>query len=65
MDPYEHKWLEFRAADNPKMGEGIFAKKDFKDGELIASYVGFVYEEKKGPFRIYEKNLWHEFDQVR
>lgn len=56
VDPYERKWLELRAADNSKMGEGIYAKKDFKDGELIASYVGFVFEEKKGHLRIYEKN---------
>ena len=56
LDPYEQKWLELRVADNPKMGEGVFTKKDFKDGELLASYVGFVFGGENGQFRIYQKN---------
>ena len=56
VDPYEQKWLELRVANNPKMGEGVFTKKDFKNGELLASYVGFVFGGENGQFRIYQKN---------
>ena len=56
VDPYERKWLELRVATNPKMGEGVFTKKAFKEGELLASYVGFVYGKQNGQYRIYEKS---------
>ena len=55
-DPYERKWLVLRTADNPKMGEGVFAKKDFKKGELLASYAGFIFGKKNGQLKIYVKN---------
>ena len=42
-DPYERKWLELRTATNPKMGQGVFMKKDAKKGVFISIYHGLVY----------------------
>ena len=56
LDPYEEKWLALREATDPNMGQGIYALKDFKEGELVASYHGFVFGKSNGQFEIYNKN---------
>ena len=55
MDPYERKWLELKPANNLKMGEGLYSKKDFERGELVSSYNGFVYGKTNGEYDIYDK----------
>lgn len=37
------------------MGVGVYAKKDFKDGELVAIYNALTFRYKNGEFDLYEK----------
>ena len=55
MDPYEQKMVELKIAKNSKMGEGVFAKKDIKKGELAAVYNGFIFKHKSEEFDLYKK----------
>ena len=58
MDPFEQKWLELKIASNPKMEEGVFAKRDFKKGELTAIYNGFMFTHANGEFDLYKRSCW-------
>ena len=53
LDPYEKKWLQLKIADNEKMGEGVFTKRDLKPGTLVSSYNGFVFETKNNESDLY------------
>ena len=53
FDPYEHKWLEIKAANKANMGEGVFTKRDVEPNTLVSSYSGFVYGTKSGEHKIY------------
>ena len=55
LDPYERKWLELRVADNEKMGEGVFTKRDVKKDTLVSSYNGFVYDKQNGESKLYRE----------
>ena len=54
MDPYEQRWVELKMAENEQMGVGVYAKKDFKDGELVAIYNALTFRYKNGEFDLYE-----------
>ena len=56
LDPYERKWLELKTADNPKMGEGVFLKRDAKAGVFVSSYHGFVFGQNNTQLGIYDQN---------
>ena len=56
LDPYERKWLELRPAHNPKMGEGVYTKRDLKKHMLASSYNGLVFGHSNGEHEIYSKN---------
>ena len=53
VDPYEHKWLELRSANNANMGQGVFTKIDIEPHTLVSSYNGFVYGRANGEYEIY------------
>ena len=55
IDPYERKWLDLRGADDAKMGQGVFVKKDVKSGLFISSYTGFFYGHANGQHALYNK----------
>ena len=55
LDPYERKWLELRLADNEKMGEGVFTKRDVKKDTLVSSYNGFAYDAQNGEHDLYRQ----------
>ena len=55
LDPYEHKWLELRTANNRNMGQGVFAKRDIEPNVLVSSYNGFVYGEENGELDLYTR----------
>ena len=55
MDPYEQKNVALQIAKNAKMGEGVYAKKDFRNEELIAMYNGFIFKYKSKEFDMYKK----------
>ena len=70
MDPYEQKNVELRMAKNAKMGEGVYAKRDFKNEELIAMYNGFIFKKfilnnghivKSEEFDLYKKRCGMNF----
>ena len=69
VDPYEHKWLELRAAKNTNMGQGVFTKRDLEPHTLVSSYNGFVYGKKNGELELYTKrcsmNLTKSNDERR
>ena len=53
LDPYERKWLELRVAENEKMGEGVFTKRNIQKDTLVSSYNGFVYDKENGESDLY------------
>ena len=55
LDPYERKWLELRLADNKKMGEGVFTKRDVKKDTLVSSYNGFAYDKQNSEHALYRE----------
>ena len=55
-DPYEQKWLELKDVNDPKMGEGIFAKKNLEEGVVVASYNGFLFGIGNGQLELYNRN---------
>ena len=55
FDPYEQKWLELRAANIKKMGQGVFTKRDLEPNTLVSSYNGFVFDEKNGEHELYSR----------
>ena len=67
LDPYERKWLEIRDAD--EMGEGLFVKKDVKEGVFISSYTAFTYGDSNEQHELYNRacvnNLTKTFDERR
>ena len=67
LDPYERKWLELRSADEAKMGQGVFTKKDVKEGLFISSYTGFVFDEEQHEIycRSCQDNLTKSDDERR
>ena len=56
VDPYERKWVKLRQASDPRMGEGVYAIRDFQEGELVASYHAFVFGKSNGQLDIYHRN---------
>ena len=56
LDPYEKKWLELRKASNPKMGQGVFIKRDAEKDVIVSSYHGFVFGISNGELNLYTKN---------
>ena len=63
MDPYEKRWVELKMAENSKMGESAYAKKDFKNGELVAIYNAFTFKYKNGEFDSYKKRCGMNFSK--
>ena len=49
------KNVELQTAKNEKMGEGVYAKRDFRNEELIAMYNGFIFKYKSEEFDLYKK----------
>ena len=48
IDPFEQRNIYIKAG---KMGDGMFAKKNIINGDIIAYYAGFLYNAKKqSPF---------------
>lgn len=55
MDPFEKRTVY--VADSP-MGEGIYAKRDIVETEMIAYYNGFIYNVTEEP--MFPENLTSE-----
>ena len=58
VDPYEHKWLELRSANNANMGQGVFTKIDIEPHTLVSSYNGFVYGRINGEHELYANSCF-------
>ena len=57
MDPYERKNIYSRAG---KFGDGIFAKKNINEGDLIMYYSGLVHNKTEGPYFNYKNTSREE-----
>ena len=58
LDPYEHKLLEIRSANNANMGQGAFARINIKPNTFVSSYNGYVYGKENGEVEIYGNSCY-------
>ena len=47
IDPFERSLLDLKKSSITNSGEGIYVKKDVKEGMLVALYSGYLYNEEQ------------------